>query len=135
MTVTDLVLLALAADQLVRIWLHPGGLFDDLRDWLITHFDPDEEPADQRAYDRDQVRGGPVQYTWGDWADEKIVFLLGCAFCLTVWASLAMLLLFLLASHVPQPWTEIMRAPVYLFAVARLATMFAWLAPLEGRDG
>lgn len=103
----DFAVLALAANAVVRAWLHEGGLFEELRDWLTTWITPVAAPS------------------WSAWLREKLVWLLQCPICLTYHAAFWLAALcFLPSLWLSPPWSIVVKLPLYSLAATQLALYF-----------
>jgi hypothetical protein len=116
MEIIDLVVMALAARAIVDAWMHPGGLFETVRERIHTwgEFQPREtENSSYSEY---------VPPTLSDRLRYRVAQLFLCRVCLTYHVS-AIVLVMLWLSHVLPAWLSILRMPVYAFAVAGLANI------------
>lgn len=120
MEIIDLVIMALAARAIVDAWLHPGGLFETVRERIHTWGDFQADETDGSSYSE------YVAPTVVDRLRYRISQLLNCRVCLTYHVS-AIVFVMLWLSHVSSTWLSIFRMPVYVFAVAGLANILLTL--------
>jgi len=105
----DIIALLLAPRALVDAWMHSGGLFAELRDWI-------------------DVWGSQADVTkprrWRDWLREQVAFLLNCAFCLSYYAAFWILLLFYgVLFWLPPGYAALGRFVIYWLALAQVSTL------------
>ena len=95
----DFVALVAATGAIVNAWLHPGGLFDDTRDWISV------------------------------WAHPKVAQLFNCRLCLSYHAAFWLLVLFFIPSlWLSPPWDVVWFLPVYALAATRFSLLIGTAA-------
>jgi hypothetical protein len=115
---TDLLALGLAAGVPVNAWLHKGGIFEEKREKLATWGDPDSE-SPQAGSRVEQMRGLLAQ-------------LLTCRFCLSHHIPWILILLFYLPSLLLiEPWSIIVKLPIYSLAATRLSLLLGYWIRLQ----
>jgi len=108
----DLLALLLAPRALVDAWTHPGGLFEDVLDWI------DVWGAPNSADDANAKR------RWRDWLREKLAFGLGCAFCLSYHAAFwCLLLMYAVVLWLPPIWAAVGRFLLYWLALTQVSVL------------
>jgi hypothetical protein len=113
MLLTDLFALGLAAGVPVNAWLHKGGIFEEKREKIGTWGDPDSETESFNT--KAERRRGLVAQ------------LLICRFCLSHHTPWILILLFYLPSlWLVDPWSTIVKLPVYSLAATRLSLLLGY---------
>lgn len=117
----DLVALGFAAGVPINAWLHPGGLFEELVEWIRvwSEFVPTDEKQTPTREDR---------------IKEKIGQLLTCPFCLshhTPW--ILILLCYFPSLWMSYPWDVIFKLPVYSMAATQITLIISYY--MKDTDG
>jgi hypothetical protein len=101
MTFVDFLALLLATGAPINAWMHPDGLFEGVRQRAIV------------------LRRGEFSYS-------LLGQLLTCRFCLSYHAAgLLALLFFVPGLFLWEPWTTLLKMPVYVLAAARGSFWFS----------
>ncbi len=111
MTFVDLLALVLATGAPINAWLRVGGIFDNWREYVITW------GADLR--DHTMPAELVPALTYGDRIRLLIGQLAACRFCLHYHAALWLVVLYAGSIFLEQPWSIVLRLPIYWLAAVR----------------
>jgi hypothetical protein len=114
MFVLDFIALILAVGAPINAWLHPGGILEELREYVAAW-------AEGSYEDRPP--------TWREIFRERIGALANCRFCLSYHVPWVLLLLCYVPSlWLHSPWDMLVKLPIYSLAATRVS-MILW--PLD----